>query len=281
MYATDDIKKYILFLKNECGLAITLHPCTDEDIIGASDLISFNIHDNSYCVCVKTFRECQAHCIERQKKIFEKCHEGSFCGVCYAGVHEYIYPIKKRDEVLGFISVSGYRVQNPDGYMKRTAREFGASYAMLRAAYSSLKSEMPPKERVDTLVIPLCNMLELAYLKCEDESPRGIGLVDKVVRYIKAHHTEKLTVDLIAEYFSCSRSHICHTFKKKTGKSVGEYITELRLDDARSLLCYSELSVTEIAYAVGFCDSNYFSNVFKKKQGINPSEYRKSFKTFF
>lgn len=281
MYDTDDIKRYILFLKNECGLSVTLHPCSEEEIISTSELISFNIHDNSYCVCVKTFRECQAHCIERQKKVFEKCKQGSFCGVCYAGVREYVYPIKKRDEVLGFISVSGYRTENAESYMKRTAREFGASRTMLSSVYPSLKSEMPPKDSVDTLIVPLCNMLELAYLKCEGEGSHKAGLVDGVVRYMKAHHTEKLTVDSIAQHFCCSRSHICHSFKQKIGKTVVEYLTELRLDDARSLLRYSALSVTEIAYAVGFGDSNYFSNVFKRHEGINPSEYRKRVSTSF
>ena len=61
-----------------------------------------------------------------------------------------------------------------------------------------------------------------------------------------------------------------------TGKGFREYLTELRLTDAASLLRYSELSVTEIAYSVGFCESNYFSNVFKKQYGISPKDYRKN-----
>lgn len=82
--------------------------------------MTFNIHDNSYCVYVKTFPEAQAHCIEKQCKIREKCRGGSFVGTCYAGVREYVYPIIKKGDVCGFISVSAYKTENADSYIKKT-----------------------------------------------------------------------------------------------------------------------------------------------------------------
>ena len=109
MNQIETIKNYILFLKRECGLYVTLHPHGNESVITSSELITFNIHDNPYCVFVKSFDGVWQHCIERQCKICEKCKEGSFCGSCFAGVWEFVYPIKRGDELLGFISVSGYK----------------------------------------------------------------------------------------------------------------------------------------------------------------------------
>ena len=120
-------------------------------------------------------------------------------------------------------------------------------------------------------------MLELAYTKIGDESSDEETLIDSVVRYLKQYHTENITLKDICDYFSCSRSHISHTFKKKTGKNIREFLTDCRLEDAKSLLKYSNLSITEIAYSVGFGDSNYFSNVFKKSVGMSPMKYRNLF----
>ena len=57
--------------------------------------------------------------------------------------------------------------------------------------------------------------------------------------------------------------------------TVREYITQLRIEDAKQLLKFSNISVTEIAMTVGYTDSNYFTSLFKQKVGITPSKYRK------
>ena len=265
------IKNYILFLKNECGLSVTLHPFREELIL-CSELRTFNIHDNSYCVYVKTHPEAWAHCVERQQKILKKCEEGSFCGNCFAGVREYIYPIRGEDVLKGFISVSGYRCENGESYLSRVSEHYHFSQTGLASAYASLKPEMPDKDRVDTLIEPLCQMLELAYRKRKSTGEKSF--CEAVAHYLMRHHTSPITLDDVSRAFFCSRSHISHQFKKQMGKSVREYLTELRIEDAKRLLRHSELDVTEIAYSVGFGDSNYFSVVFKSHVGCSPTAYR-------
>lgn len=273
MYDITYIKNYILFLKNECGLSLTLHTTEEENLILPSELITFNIHDNSHCVYVKTSPSAFDHCVERQHKITEKCQNGSFCGVCYAGVREYIYPIKKDGAAIGFVCVSGYQREGGESYLRATAEKYGLSLQKLKETYASLKREMPEKERIDTLITPLCNMLELAYTRCGAVASKS--LADEVIRYLKRYHTNNISLNDISAHFSCSVSLISHTFKRQTGKSIREYLTELRLEDAKSLLSHSQLTVTEIAFSTGFCDSNYFSNVFKKHVGSSPLAYRK------
>ncbi len=117
-------------------------------------------------------------------------------------------------------------------------------------------------------------MLELAYIKTP-ESEDTSDLYLKVKGYLKKHHTEKITSEDICEKFFCSRSYLSHTFKSKSGMSIREYINRLRIDDAKNLLTYSSLNITEIATAVGFTDSNYFSKTFKNLTGTAPAKYRK------
>ena len=271
----ENIKNYILFLKRECGLYVTLHPHGNESVITSSELITFNIHDNPYCVFVKSFDGVWQHCIEKQCKIREKCKEGSFCGSCFAGVWEFVYPIKQGDELLGFISVSGYKSDKAASYLSRVAEKYNIPQKKLAVAYSSLKCDTPKKEWVDTLIVPLCNMLELAYIKAEVNVITDNDPIEEVLRYVKRNHTQKISIEDVCKHFGYSRSYVSHVFKKRVGQSFREYLTQLRIEDARSLLKHSNLTITEIALSVGFSDSTYFSNVFKTKVGISPSAYRK------
>ena len=275
MYNVKNIKNYILFLKRECGLYVTLHPHGNETLITSSELITFNIHDNPYCIFIKSIDGMWQHCIDKQERVHTKCKDGSFCGSCFAGVREFVYPIKYGNEYLGFISVSGYKSADPESYIARIATKYGIPKQNLAIGYSSLKSELPEKIWVDTLILPLCNMIELAYIKAEKNTILQNGPIETVSRYIKRNHAQKITLEDICTHFGYSRSYISHAFKKRVGKSFREYLTEMRLADAESLLRYSNLSVTEIALLVGFSDSTYFSNVFKTKFGISPSSYRK------
>lgn len=275
MYNVKDIKNYILFLKFECGLHITLHPHGNESVITSSELIAFNIHDHPYCIYVKSFQGVWQHCIECQKKVRDKCNEGVFCGTCFAGVREFVYPIKHRDEILGFISVSGYKTDQFESYISRVAKNYYIPEKNLAKAYSFLRDKLPEREQIDTLVLPLCHMLELAYIKEEEGVSPENDVMDRVLRYVKRYHSQNITLDIVCDHFACSRSYVSHCFKKRTGKSFREYLTQMRLEDAKILLKYSNLSITEIALSVGFGDSTYFSNVFKLNIGVSPSLYRK------
>ena len=71
------IKNYILYLKNHCNLSISIHSHTS-NLLLKKELIVFNIHDNPYCICVKSCNEAYKHCCEKQIKISEKCQNGAF-----------------------------------------------------------------------------------------------------------------------------------------------------------------------------------------------------------
>ncbi len=277
MYDITAIKNYILYLKKECGLLISLHIGGMDHIIIPSELISFNIHENSYCIYIKNCEQAQNHCIAKQAAIIEKCAQGSFCGICHAGVKEYVYPIINREQTIGFISVSGYQCENHHEYLYAIATKYGFPEAELFAAYGALRKEIPNKQWVDTLIQPLCDMLSLAYLKTENNENQEQSFCDQMVRYLKKNHNQNISSTDICRHFNCSRSHISHKFNEKMGISIKQYINQLRIEDAKNMLLYSELTVTEIAFSVGFSDSNYFTGIFKKQTGFTPSAFRKNF----
>lgn len=269
------IEQYIVYLITECGLSVTLHPLVQESLISFSTLMQFNIHDNSYCSLIKSTQQGRLRCRSQQKKVLERCKKGEFCGSCYAGVLEYVYPITDGTDVIGFVSVSGY--PHPDGasHVARAAELLGYSEETARKVYGTLKKTAPPKERVDTLLHPLCRMLELAY-RTQSEPCREESLNTRILRHVRQYYYMDLTTEALCERFHCSRSSFSHSFKKETGQSFREYLTALRLEHAKHLLLYSSLRVGEIAFSVGYNDANYFSNIFKKHEGCSPLEYRRS-----
>lgn len=273
---TETIQNYILYLIKECGLSVSLHPMSDETLITCSALMNFNIHDNPYCSYIKSLPHGHERCLAQQKKVFGRCRgqtEG-FCGVCHAGVVEYVYPIRDEKSVIGFLSVSGYACRDGAQYAVRVSEQFGSPLDFVLGEYHRLKPNMPDKKRIDTLLLPLCEMLELAYIK-QPKEPKAESLNEAICRYIQRHYSVDLTAEQICKHFSCSKSYFSHSFKRHTGQGFREYLTGIRLNYAKQLLEHSHLSVTQISFSVGFNDSNYFSNVFRQKTGMSPLRYRK------
>ncbi|MFC4303810.1 helix-turn-helix transcriptional regulator [Cohnella boryungensis] len=107
------------------------------------------------------------------------------------------------------------------------------------------------------------------------ESTAVNARVGGVMHYIKIHYADKeLTTKSIADNTYLSQSYMCALFKKETGKTVNEYMTEVRLEKAKELLKERHVKLYEIASAIGITDPNYFSSMFKKATGLTPSQYR-------
>ncbi len=98
-----------------------------------------------------------------------------------------------------------------------------------------------------------------------------------VFDYIEENLTQEIELQELASIAKLSTGQFCRIFKKLTGRSSKNYINQLRIEKSIMLLEDGEYNVGEIAFAVGFGDSSYFSRLFKKYKGLAPSEYMKSF----
>jgi two-component system, response regulator YesN len=90
------------------------------------------------------------------------------------------------------------------------------------------------------------------------------------------YHKEELSVNKIAESLFYTSAYICMVFKQATGITLNDYINSVRIQKAKKLLKNFDIKLIDIALAVGYSNDNYFSKVFKKYEGITPTEYRKS-----
>ena len=86
------------------------------------------------------------------------------------------------------------------------------------------------------------------------------------------------SIDQIAEMMSVSQRYLSDTLKKETGKTTTEHLQLYLIDEAKNILLNPNKSVSEVAYELGFEYPQYFSRLFKKKEGISPSEFREKYK---
>ncbi|WP_219838322.1 response regulator [Paenibacillus sp. R14(2021)] len=105
------------------------------------------------------------------------------------------------------------------------------------------------------------------------ESPRN-QVLQKAERYIQAHFAEQLTVQVISEHVYVTPEWLSTLFKKNFDLTVLDYITRLRMEQAKSLLQDVGLKIYQISGLVGYKDSVYFSRLFKKHTGLTPKEFR-------
>lgn len=108
-----------------------------------------------------------------------------------------------------------------------------------------------------------------------DPEDRGADRVYRALSYIHQHYDEKLPVTLLAQLEHLSPSRFRRLFREATGLSPLEYVSALRMNQACQLLARTDLSLGEVARAVGYQDQFYFSRLFKERTGSPPSTYRK------
>ncbi len=94
-------------------------------------------------------------------------------------------------------------------------------------------------------------------------------------QYIQGHFAENLLLEEIVGAADLSYSYGSSMFKKETGLTITQYLTQVRMEEAQRLIRETSLTINEVACKVGYTDTRYFSKLFIKTVGIKPVDYRK------
>jgi len=121
--------------------------------------------------------------------------------------------------------------------------------------------------------------LSRCYAEADAPAIRPLLSVGEAIGYLESHLAEPISLGLLARVAHMSESSLLRAFKRATGRSPIDYHLRLRVGRACDLLRVDDRSITEIAYDVGFSDSNYFTRQFRKTMGMTPRDYRKKFCT--
>ena len=214
-------------------------------------------------------------------------------------INDKYYPIKKGDLVLidsetihrtAPTTVPDYErilIQIPKHYLQNiNCIEFSPLKCF---QYDSPVVILPKKEQtiIETM---LYNIIEMYILQILIRSNRYTNhsssarperknqfhkYISQVVMYINKHYMEPITIDMLADKFYISNSHLARTFKKVTGYSIIQYLNITRIRTAKMLLRQTNLSIMDISEKVGYNNVTHFGRIFKNATGYTPTEYRK------
>ena len=112
---------------------------------------------------------------------------------------------------------------------------------------------------------------------CRQDAPQEERTIHSITRYLQEHLTEDISLSLLAEEFHLHPQYISQLFKSEIGVNFLAYLTNIRMERAKQLLLTTSLSITEVSEQSGYGDYRVFTKVFKKSEGITPSQYRRDF----
>lgn len=122
-------------------------------------------------------------------------------------------------------------------------------------------------------------MSKLVQEKCKqtdsEQSEESVNhKISKAQEYIATQYKKQIRLVDVANFLELNPAYFSRIFKQKTGVGFVDYLAEVRIGKAIELLKNSNMNISEIAEEVGFVRSRYFTEIFKKRKGMTPSEYR-------
>ena len=152
--------------------------------------------------------------------------------------------------------------------------------AFIIQAIAELTWHNQPSEQNQTAYFLIHSLLSstLDLLNADIETAsKTTSLFEAIRQYIDTHFREDVTRDFLAKMFYISPNYLSHLFQREGKIGLNEYLNQIRLEYAKSLLKNYDLNIKEIAHASGFKDSNYFCRIFRKKTERSPTEYRRQY----
>ena len=164
---------------------------------------------------------------------------------------------------MAFVIVSGY---DDFAYCQQALRMQITDYMLKPVDYEEFGT------CIDNLKISLCR--QQTAQEPEEQEQRPIA---GLTRYVQEHLAEEISLSVLAEQFHLSSQYISQLFKSEIGVNFLAYLTNVRMEQAKKLLLSSDLPIAEVAERSGYGDYRVFTKVFKKSEGITPSQYRREF----
>lgn len=251
------------------GARVSLH---DLDF---NEIAAFPSNLSPFCSKVQQKESVKLKCHHADELAFEKVRASgtAYTYKCHCGLIETVAPIYNYGALTGYFmmgQICDDEVSAVDN-IKRLSKNYFETQNELETACKNIpiiKADMM-ESYINILEIIAEYMTNTNRLTAKD---RDLALGIK--SYVHKFYQKKLTVKLLCETFGCSRTTLMNTFSDRFGITLGEYITQYRLEKAEKMLVVGEKSVKSVAAECGFSDQNYFTKVFRQKHGITPTEYR-------
>ena len=166
---------------------------------------------------------------------------------------------------IAYVIVSGY---DDFSYCQQALRLQITDYILKPVNYEEFGT------CIDNLKISL---FEQRVAQAQEPQEQAERVITGITRYLQEHLAEEVSLSVLAEKFHLNPQYISQLFKNEIGVGFLAYLTNICMERAKKLLLSPSLSVAEVAEQSGYGDYRVFTKVFKKSEGITPSQYRRDF----
>lgn len=140
---------------------------------------------------------------------------------------------------------------------------------------SQVEKEVESLYSIDQLKNYLAKLLQNGQLQNTSVQNKGASAIKVLQSYIEANFNQEITLKDLSDQVYLNPKYICELFKKEIGMNFNDFLTQKRIEKAKLYLMNPCNRISEISAMVGYNDNKYFSRLFKKIVGVNPSQFRK------
>lgn len=158
------------------------------------------------------------------------------------------------------------RPANPDGYRTLLTEIYEL------ADSSDYIRDMRINEKLNALLTLL--MESSWHRESQTGAPKRME-VCRVKAYLDEHYREKLSLESVADHFFINKYYLARLFREQYGVTLGAYLQQVRITHAKRMLRFTDRTIEQIGLECGFAELHYFSRVFKKLEGVSPSQFRR------
>lgn len=240
-------------------------------------------YENPFCALLAQSNRACGMCLETQQSISKPVDETQ-TKVCFAGLIDSTVPVKLGDKVLGFLQTGQVSIHKPSQQkFKKLAKqliEWGVKTDLkkLEEVYFHTQTLTPKAYQSMVRLLEVFGQhLSLAIdqiaVQQENVEPPPIK---KAKLFIDERKAENISMRDVAKVVNVSTFYFCKMFKKATGLTFTEYLSQVRISKAKNLLLNPNLRISEIAYEIGYQSLTHFNRTFHRIVGQSPTAYRKS-----
>lgn len=291
----DGLIRFIRFTEKDLNVKICIKDYVDfifvdrELNMGLRDNL---VHGNPFCMYMKSDGDVYLKCTSMGQGVMRRLERDprAYCGVCHAGVKEYVCPIWSDGRLVGSVNAGVFATEKRyvRRYLERVCRKSHLEVERALELYETcISASRVDEERLFVNLEMIANAFSLIFARVNVHGeyvamrPSTVimhnSIISDALEYLKQNYLEDLHASDVAAYCHCSISCLSHLFKSRVGTSLPLYIAKLRVDFAREELTNSRAPVSVVAERAGFSDPNYFSRIFTQYVGLTPSQYRKRF----
>jgi AraC-like DNA-binding protein len=238
-------------------------------------------HENPFCALLAEQPKTLAVCLQAHEEMIQHTGDVPRTVTCPFGLSETAVPVKLGAETIGYLRIGQVLRHMPaksdTTKVSRELERHGVRFTgEVRRAWE--KNPLIPPDKYNAVVRLLTFFADqLSALSNQLVTERNNSeppLVLKAREYIDKHKAEQLSLAEVAKAAGASVFHFCKVFHKGTGLKFTDYVSRVRVEDARTRLLNPNLRISEIAYDVGFQSLTQFNRTFKRVFGESPSDFR-------